>query len=139
MPRFKVLSQRNKDSIVNNNTRKKKSHNSSSSTDSGIQANTPLDSLLERYQEEGRAKLDCDWPTQTADLILKVDDVLFPVHRMVLWDNSVLLGEILKTIMLTSEDDFEMFTLQAMNAHDVGDLLPYFYDQNRKIDGRFFC
>eukprot|EP00794_Sanderia_malayensis_P015055 gene15055-16608_t len=73
------------------------------------------------------------WPTAEADLLLKVEDCMFPVHRMVLWKSSGLLRSILETVTLTSSEEFHMITLQGVNPRDVEDILPYFYNQHYPI------
>ena len=113
---------------------------SSNTIDSGIFVSPKLHPIITHMPEKDDIIMECcKWCTETSDLILKVEESLFPVKRMVLWENSLLFRGILSSVAVMDDEEFNVLTLNGISAYEVEDILPHFYDPFLQVPGKNFC
>ncbi|XP_065061041.1 uncharacterized protein LOC135688222 [Rhopilema esculentum] len=105
---------------------------SASSIDSGIFISPYLDKILNDSEIQSTEEIiieNCHWSTEEADLILDLEGLLFPVKRMLLWENSGFFKAILANVSLLDDDTFQVLKVKGINPHDMEDILRYFHDE----------
>ena len=111
---------------------------SSSSTDSGVFISLYLDNILHDSEIQSTEEIiieNCLWSTEEADLILDLEGLLFPVKRMLLWENSGFFKAVLANVSLLDDDTFQVLKVKGINPHDMEDILRYFHDEYLNIPG----
>ena len=125
------------DTSCTSNPRSTRLYSSGSSSSDIIGMAPRLKSLIGKITEHESLSLEsCQWPTCSTDLVVRVQEALFPVRRMVLWRSSQLFRTILTSITATEGEDFYMITLNGVLASDMEEILPFFYDSSMEIDGK---
>lgn len=112
---------------------------STASNDSGIGLSLKtslgsVSSLISDVDTSGCTVAEVPWEVSRADLVIKVKNTLFPVHRSLI----SLYSEVLKNIIFSVnfvDEDTPIVTLMEQNAHDIMELLTYIYFQDKEITG----
>ena len=112
---------------------------STSSLDSGIGLTlksqyAAVSSLISDVDTSGCIIAEVPWNLERADLVIKVEQTLFPVHRCLI----SLYSDVLKNIIFSvhfGDEDTPMVTLMEQNAQSIQNLLTYIYFQEKEISG----
>lgn len=121
-----------------------RSNMSSSSIDSGIgmtllkSYHSSVSSLISDVDTAGCRIANVPWDFERADLVIKVNNTLFPVHRSLV----SLYSDVLKNIIFSvnfGDEDTQMITLMEQNVHCIKRLLTFIYFQEKEITGMFIC
>ena len=116
-----------------------KSTMSTSSIDSGIgmtlkSHRSSVSSLISDVDTSGCTIADVAWDVERADLVIKVQQTLFPVHRSLVSLYSVVLKNIIFSVHFGDEDT-QLVTLMEQNVQTIQDLLTFIYFQDKEITG----
>lgn len=119
---------------------KTKSSMSTTSIDSGIglttlkSSHSTVSSLISDLDTTGCTIAEVPWDLERADLVIKVNDTLFPVHRSLV----SLYSDVLKNIIFSvnfGDEDTQMVTLMEQTVESIHCLLTYIYFQDKEIKG----
>ena len=121
---------------------KTQSSMSTSSLDSGIGLTlksqySTVSSLISDLDITGCTIANVPWNPERADLVVKVEQTLFPVHRS--WISFY--SDVLKNMIFSlnfSDEDTPMITLMEQNVQSIQNLLTYLYFQDKEISGKIF-
>ena len=88
---------------------------------------------------------DCDCHSQEADLIIRMKDCLFPVHRAIISEYSLILGKMIHNDAYENQvfdDEDEDLPCQCINLEnsqpaDITLLLNFIYHPKKKISGKY--
>jgi len=116
---------------------KTQSSMSTSSLDSGIGLTlksqySTVSSLISDLDTTGCKIADVSWNVDRADLVIKVEQTLFPVHRSLISFYS----DVLKTIIFSvnfGDEDTQMVTLMEQRVQSMNNLLTYIYFQEKEV------
>ena len=119
---------------------KTQSSMSTSSLDSGIGLTlksqySTVSSLISDLDTTGCKIADVSWNVDRADLVIKVEQTLFPVHRSLISFYSDVLKNIIFSVNFDDEDT-QMVTLMEQRAQSMNNLLTYIYFQEKEVSGK---
>ena len=77
----------------------------------------------------------CPWNTDNADLFLKVDDSMFPVHRSIISLHSATLRTIIYSVNYVDEET-PTITLKGRQPDELKELLSYIYYPQKEVCGK---
>ena len=111
---------------------------SSSSTDSGISlrmSRWSVSCLISEVDTSGCTVAEVPWDVSRADLVLKVNNTLFAVHRSLVSLYSDILKNIIFSVNFVDEDA-PVVTLMEQTPESILSLLSYIYFQDKDITGK---
>ncbi len=110
---------------------------SSCSTDSGISlrmSRCSVSCLISDVDTSGCTVAEVPWQVSRADLVLKVNNTLFAVHRSLISLYSDVLKNIIYSVNFVDEDA-PVVTLMEQNPENILELLTYIYFQDKDVTG----
>ena len=90
--------------------------------------------------DDGNTSDNCIWNTEEADLFIRVEESLFPVHKQIISAQSTVLKRMIRFAEGSFREDEEerpvcVITLPGTKVQDVKELLSFIYFRRRPIQG----